>query len=59
MRLLGDRNWWAPRPLRRLHLLVGIWEREPLAILDVGVPVKLTGARADRPLPQPVGEDPV
>jgi len=19
MRLLGDRNWWAPAPLRRLH----------------------------------------
>ena len=19
MRLLGERNWWAPRPLRRLH----------------------------------------
>ena len=41
MKLLGDRNWWAPRRLRRLHLLVGIWEREPLAILDVGVPVNL------------------
>ena len=44
MRLLGDRNWWAPRRLRRLHLLVGIWEREPLAILDVGVPVHLDRA---------------
>lgn len=41
MKLLGDRNWWAPRSLRRLHLLVGIWEREPLAILDVGTPVRL------------------
>ena len=41
MKLLGDRNWWAPRRLRRLHLLVGIWEREPLAILDVGTPVRL------------------
>ena len=19
MKLMGDRNWWAPRPLRRLH----------------------------------------
>jgi hypothetical protein len=19
MKLLGDRNWWAPRPLARLH----------------------------------------
>jgi len=51
MKLLGDRNWWAPRPLRRLHLLVGIWEREPLAILDVGTPVRL-----DRP-PAPTGSD--
>ena len=42
MKLLGDRNWWSPRWLRRLHLLVGIWEREPLAILDVGTPVRLT-----------------
>jgi RND superfamily putative drug exporter len=41
MRLLGDRNWWAPRWLRRVHLLVGIWETEPLAILDVGTPVRL------------------
>ncbi|HEV7680465.1 MAG TPA: MMPL family transporter [Candidatus Dormibacteraeota bacterium] len=45
MRLLGDRNWWAPRSLRRLHLLVGIWEREPLAILDVGSPVRLDHTR--------------
>ena len=21
MKLMGDRNWWAPRPLRRLHRL--------------------------------------
>jgi RND superfamily putative drug exporter len=41
MRLLGARNWWAPRWLRRVHLLVGIWEREPLAIMDVGTPVHL------------------
>jgi len=44
MKLLGDRNWWAPRSLRRLHLMIGIWEREPLAILDVGTQVRL-----DRP----------
>jgi RND superfamily putative drug exporter len=23
MRLLGDANWWAPRPLRRLHAVLG------------------------------------
>jgi RND superfamily putative drug exporter len=26
MTLLGDRNWWAPRPLRRLHAHFGIRE---------------------------------
>jgi uncharacterized membrane protein YdfJ with MMPL/SSD domain len=35
MKLAGGANWWAPRPLRRLHLLVGIWEPEDLRILDV------------------------
>jgi uncharacterized membrane protein YdfJ with MMPL/SSD domain len=27
MRLLGDANWWAPGPLRRLHDRIGIAER--------------------------------
>jgi RND superfamily putative drug exporter len=26
MRLLGDRNWWAPRPLARLHRRIGLGE---------------------------------
>jgi RND superfamily putative drug exporter len=26
MRLLGDRNWWAPRPLARLHRRIGLEE---------------------------------
>jgi uncharacterized membrane protein YdfJ with MMPL/SSD domain len=26
MRLLGDWNWWAPRPLRRLHQRLGLAE---------------------------------
>jgi RND superfamily putative drug exporter len=34
MRLAGRGNWWAPRPLRRLHLRFGIWEREPSIELD-------------------------
>lgn len=29
MRLLGARNWWAPRPLRRLHDRFGRREDEP------------------------------
>jgi RND superfamily putative drug exporter len=35
MRLAGRANWWAPRTLRRLHLRYGIWETEPLDIVDI------------------------
>jgi RND superfamily putative drug exporter len=34
MKLAGRSNWWAPRPLRWLHLRFGIWEREPSDELD-------------------------
>jgi RND superfamily putative drug exporter len=34
MRLAGRANWWAPGPLRRFHLRWGIWENEPIAILE-------------------------
>ncbi len=34
MRLAGRLNWWAPRWLRRWHLRYGIWENEPIALLD-------------------------
>jgi RND superfamily putative drug exporter len=30
MRLLGEWNWWAPRPLRRIYLRLGISESEPV-----------------------------
>jgi RND superfamily putative drug exporter len=26
MKLLGDRNWWAPAPVRRVHRMVADWE---------------------------------
>ena len=29
MELLGRRNWWSPRPLRRLHDRIGLSEGEP------------------------------
>lgn len=35
MKIAGRANWWAPRRLRRLHLRYGVWEIEPLAILDI------------------------
>ncbi len=34
MRLAGRSNWWAPRFVRRWHLRYGIWENEPIRILD-------------------------
>jgi putative drug exporter of the RND superfamily len=29
MRLAGDANWWAPAPLKRLYLWIGLSESEP------------------------------
>jgi RND superfamily putative drug exporter len=34
MRLAGRLNWWSPPSLRRWHLRFGIWENEPIALLD-------------------------
>ncbi len=30
MELLGSVNWWAPRPLRRLHARIGLREDRPV-----------------------------
>jgi RND superfamily putative drug exporter len=35
MRLAGRANWWAPPRLRRIHLRWGIYEDEPLSVLDL------------------------
>ncbi|HEX5853321.1 MAG TPA: MMPL family transporter [Solirubrobacteraceae bacterium] len=32
---LGDRTWWAPRPLRRLHARIGLHEGSPQAPQEV------------------------
>jgi RND superfamily putative drug exporter len=29
MRIAGEANWWAPRPLRRLHARIGLHEAPP------------------------------
>jgi RND superfamily putative drug exporter len=34
MRIAGRANWWSPRALRRVHLRFGIWEPEPIDLLD-------------------------
>ncbi len=46
MRLLGDKNWWAPKPLRGLYARYGIHEESESALADVD----LTPAVAE-PLP--------
>jgi putative drug exporter of the RND superfamily len=39
MRLLGDRNWWAPAPLRQLHDRFGISESETtVSLIDPPAP---------------------
>jgi RND superfamily putative drug exporter len=42
MRLMGRRNWWAPRPLVRLHERFGLNEAEPAPVPDREL--ELTGA---------------
>jgi len=34
MRLMGDANWWAPAPLRRLHRRVGLAEAPATRVLE-------------------------
>jgi RND superfamily putative drug exporter len=49
MRLLGDRSWWAPTPLRRLHERIGLHEGQPaVTTLIVLEPAK---ARTDASVP--------
>jgi RND superfamily putative drug exporter len=42
MRLMGRANWWAPRPLRRLHSRIGLAE-----LVDVDLPPQRRPARED------------
>jgi RND superfamily putative drug exporter len=35
MRLMGTANWWAPRPLRRLHARIGLREADSTALPPV------------------------
>ena len=44
MRLAGRANWWAPRPLRRLHERIGLRESEPVALTPARLPAE-AGAR--------------
>ncbi|MCU1460032.1 MAG: Integral rane protein [Acidimicrobiales bacterium] len=50
MRLAGNANWWAPKPLRRLHDRIGFREAEP-------APARIGGATPEDAAPErvPVG----
>jgi RND superfamily putative drug exporter len=52
MKLLGERNWWAPAPLRRFHGRYGLHEAPstpaPLpAPAAVPAPVSVAAARVE------------
>ena len=39
MALLGDWNWWSPRPLRALHRVIGLSEGPPApGVREAGIP---------------------
>jgi RND superfamily putative drug exporter len=40
MKLLGERNWWAPAPLRRFHDRYGLHEAPVSAAADTSVPAR-------------------
>ena len=43
MRLMGDANWWAPKPLKALHRRVGLSESAPADDVAVPAPRELAG----------------
>ena len=44
LRVAGDLNWWAPRPLKRLHARIGFSEAPPAAPIPPAIPL---------PIPEP------
>jgi RND superfamily putative drug exporter len=53
MRIAGRANWWSPRRLRRLHLRIGIWEPEPIDLLDSPEIARLKELAAKAPTRKP------
>jgi RND superfamily putative drug exporter len=49
MTLLGQANWWAPAPLRRLHHRFGLHEAPAQAAAHAGAPITATPALPDPP----------
>jgi RND superfamily putative drug exporter len=59
MRLAGDWNWWAPKPLRRLHDRIGISEHVELEAVTWLVPTPEEPAAANGDGPRPVRTRPL
>jgi RND superfamily putative drug exporter len=59
MRLAGDWNWWAPKPLRRLHERVGISEAVDLDAVTWLVPAPEEPAATTEDGPRPVRTRPL
>ncbi|HEY5821772.1 MAG TPA: MMPL family transporter [Propionibacteriaceae bacterium] len=45
MRIAGPANWWAPRPLRALHRVIGLQEASPAPLPAGPAPVSPPGRR--------------
>ena len=47
MKLLGERNWWAPAPLRRFHQRFGLHEAPSTAPHAAAAEIDLSQATED------------
>jgi len=48
MRLAGEANWWAPRPLRRLYERIGFTETDLAGVDDEEAPIREAPGPAGR-----------
>ncbi len=55
MKLLGERNWWAPAPLRRFHDRYGLHEAPAAPVVAPAVLTLASGTLA--PMTAPVSDE--
>lgn len=59
LRVAGDLNWWAPRPLRWLHSRIGISEAPSDAEAEAAIAAPVPPTPEDKPVPaQPPAQEP-
>jgi len=56
MKLLGERNWWAPAPLRRFHQRFGLHEAPAATTPHIGEPSIDLGHTTEDTEPEVQGE---